>query len=642
MRCSRFKTVLARVACGWMAAVCLCAPCAHAGPAPDVKKVLVLFPEESFSAPAYRMIYGALKEVFDRTVKAEATLFGESLDLYLFPDSAAQRNLAAFIGSKYARTNIDLLIPVAPSSLGFVLRLRESIFPGVPVVYCGELAHRGRRLEHRGDVTGTALILEIAGTIELARQLRPGLRRIAVVAGTGMIDEYMLALFHDAFNSVKGDLELIELVGLPLEHLLNKASALPDASAILFVGFQRDGSGKIFSSAGTLKLLAQAANAPIFNFIDTALGYGSVGGRMTQIETMARKTAEIALRVISGESIAAIEPVVIRENPAMFDWRELKRWGIDESVLPPGSIVRFKELSTWEEYRWWVIGTLAFICFLFLLVSVLVNSLLKRRKAERAVATARQELSHVTRVSTVGGLAQGLSHEINQPLMAIQTNAEAARNLMEAERPDLFEVREALDDIVVNNRRAQAVVRRIRQMVEKKPMVFARVDLNQVASSAAEVVQAYAGQKEVDLRLDLDPGLSRVRGDQVQLQQVALNLIVNAVEAAGDDRAAVRLVGIKTAGGGDRRVRLLVSDTGAGIAPQFMERVFEPFFTTKPQGLGLGLSISRTIAEAHGGTLGVSANPDGGATFCLDLPAAEKSGRPGRAGGGVPYDRQQP
>jgi C4-dicarboxylate-specific signal transduction histidine kinase len=242
----------------------------------------------------------------------------------------------------------------------------------------------------------------------------------------------------------------------------------------------------------------------------------------------------------------------------------------------------------------------------------------------------------------VGGLAQGLSHEINQPLMAIQTNAEAARNLMEAERPDLFEVREALDDIVVNNRRAQAVVRRIRQMVEKKPMVFARFDLNQVASSAAEVVQAYAGQKRVDLRLDLDPELPRVHGDQVQLQQVALNLIVNAVEAAGDDRAAVRLVGIKTAGSGGRSVRLLVSDTGAGIAPQTMERIFEPFFTTKPQGLGLGLSISRTIAEAHGGTLGVSANPDAGATFCLELPAAEKSGRPGRAGGGVPYDRQPP
>jgi signal transduction histidine kinase len=624
-----------------MAAVCLCAPCAHAGQPPDVRKVLVLFPEESFSAPAYRMIYSALKEVFDQAPGRGATLLGEGLDLYLFPDPAAQRTLAAFIGSKYARTNIDLLIPVAPSSLAFVLRLRESIFPGVPVVYCGELAHPSKRLEHRSDVTGTALTLEIAGTIELARRLTPGLKRIAVVAGTGMIDEYMLTLFHEAFGSFKGQLELIDLVGLPLEQLLIKSSELPAASAILFVNFQRDGAGKIFSSAATLKLLSQAANAPIFNFIDTALGYGSVGGRMTQIEAMARKAAEIALRVLSGESIAEIEPFVVAENPAMFDWRELKRWGIDESALPPGSVVRFRQYSPWEQYRWWIIGTVGFFCCLILLISILVNSLIRRKQAEQAVAITRQELSHVTRVSTVGGLAQGLSHEINQPLMAIQANAEAARNLMAAERPDLSEVREALDDIVVSNRRAQAVVRRIRQMVEKKPMVFTRVDLNQVASSAAEVVHAYAGQKRVDLRLDLDPGLSRVHGDLVQLQQVALNLIVNAVEAAGDDRAAVRLVGIKTAGSGDRRVRLLVSDSGAGITPQTMERVFEPFFTTKPQGLGLGLSISRTIAEAHGGTLEVSASPDGGATFCLDLPAVEKSGRPGQAGGGVTHDRRQ-
>jgi signal transduction histidine kinase len=369
-----------------------------------------------------------------------------------------------------------------------------------------------------------------------------------------------------------------------------------------------------------MKLVSQAANVPLFNFIDTALGYGSVGGCMTQIEAMAKKTGEIALRVLSGEGISAIEPAVIRENPSMFDWRELKRWGINESDLPPGSIVRFKDNSLWDVYRWWVIGAFAFLCLQTVLISVLVNNLIRRKRAEEQTSRFRTQLARMSRVTTVGQLGQSLAHEINQPLAAIRVNAEAAQKLLEEERPDLTEVHAALGDIVADNQRAQEVIVCIRNLVKNKPPEPVRLDLNRVATDAVLVVQADAASKGVGIHLELEANLPAVLGDTVQLQQVVLNFLLNAVDSVSQSQSPQRLVKVKTARDADRRVSLCVSDTGPGISAEVVKKLFEPFFTTKPQGLGLGLSICRSIAEAHGGSLSFGSSLERGAVFCLHLP----------------------
>ena len=633
---SFLSCMLARVAFCCALTVCICTLHIRDGYAAAVKNVLVLFPEVAWSAPDYRTIYNSIKFVFDETLKNEVTLFGESLDLYLFPDEAAQQNLADFLGKKYGNMKIDLIIPVAPCSLNFVLHTRNSIFPGIPVAYCGVVAHGNNRLEHRSDVTGTAVTLDIAGTIELARVLQPDLRRIAVVAGTGLVDRYMLSLFHEVFKDYEGKLELLDLAGLPLDNLLERVSRLPASTVILYLALQRDGAGRIFSSSAVQKLVSQTANAPLFNFIETALGYGSVGGRMTQIYAMSRKTAEIALRVLSGESIASIEPAVISDNPAMFDWRELKRWGIDESILPSGSIIRFKEASLWDVYRWWVIGAFSFICLQALLISLLVNNLIKRKRAEEQTSKFRQQLAHMSRVSTVGQLGQNLAHEINQPLAAIRVNAEAAQKLLEEDHPDLAEVYAALGDIVADTQRAREVIVCIRNLVKNKPPEPTRLDLNRVAAEAVQVVQADAASKGVAIHLKLEADLPAVDGDSVQLQQVILNFLLNAVESVSENPFPPQLVTVKTARESDGRVSLCVSDTGPGIDPETAKRLFEPFFTTKPQGLGLGLSICRSIAETHGGSLSFGSNLEQGAAFCLYLPVG--SAKNARHSSGGPND----
>jgi signal transduction histidine kinase len=607
---------------------CMVVPPAQADQAKAIKNVLMLFPQESTNAPVPQTIYNGMCSVLDRSPKFEVTVFIENLDLYLFPDEEAQQAIISFLIKKYVKTHIDLIVPVASPTLNFALRLREKLFPGIPIVYCADVMRGKKPPTHGSDVTGTATTLDIGGTVEIAQRVRPGLRHVAVVAGTGVTDQYLLALFREDLNAANVKPEVIDLVGLPLGDLLEQASRLPPSACILYLFVRRDGDGRLFPSWTVQKMVSQAANVPLFNLFDSTLGYGAVGGRMAQLEATAVKTGELALRVLSGESPGAIEPVVISENPAMFDWRELRRWGIEESALPPGSIVRFRESSQWERYRGWVVGTLAFICLLVLLVFVLGSNLVRRKRAEQEASRVRHELAHVARVSTVGQLGQSLAHEISQPLAAIRVNAEVAGKLLAEEQPDLREAQTALADIVADSKRAQEVIACIRTLVKNKPPGNARLHLNDVASAALQVVQPAAASKEVAIHLDLEADLPPVLGDSVQLQQAVLNLLFNAVESVGENPHPPRLVRVKTGREPKGRLSLCVLDNGPGIDPETAKRLFEPFFSSKPDGMGLGLSICRSIAEAHGGSLSVGDAPERGAAFCIHLPAGSvKSSR---------------
>lgn len=241
------------------------------------------------------------------------------------------------------------------------------------------------------------------------------------------------------------------------------------------------------------------------------------------------------------------------------------------------------------------------------------------RRTDELMAT-KERFAHLDRVSAMAELATSIAHELNQPLAAILSNAQAARRLLQKAPPDLAEALAALGDIADDDRRAGAIIQRMRAMLKKGAPSAAAQDLNGLASEVARLAGNAALLRGAALRLDLAPRLPRVRGDGVQLQQVLLNLVVNALDAVADRPAGERLVTVRTRSEGDDRVLLAVEDSGRGIAPADMERVFEAFYTTKPEGLGVGLAISRSIVEAHGGRLWAESNPGEGATFRCALP----------------------
>jgi len=244
------------------------------------------------------------------------------------------------------------------------------------------------------------------------------------------------------------------------------------------------------------------------------------------------------------------------------------------------------------------------------------------RERGETLQKVQTELAHVTRVMTVGELTASIAHEVNQPLAAIVTNGNACLRWLGGVKPNFLEARQAVERIIKDSYRASEVISRIRTLVKKAPPRNDRVDLNEVILEVLALAQNQARRSRVELKRELADNLPAVNGDRVQLQQVILNLVVNGMESIATSRNGERELSISTGKDESNNLVVAVRDSGHGLDAANLERVFDAFFTTKPEGMGMGLAISRTIIESHGGRLWTTSNSPHGAVFQFTLPAA--------------------
>jgi PAS domain S-box-containing protein len=253
--------------------------------------------------------------------------------------------------------------------------------------------------------------------------------------------------------------------------------------------------------------------------------------------------------------------------------------------------------------------------------SKITRDLTERKQTEQALQKAMAELAHMARVTTMGELAASIAHEINQPLSAIVNNANASKRMLAAEPPDLDEVRLAIADIGEAGTRAGEIISRVRAFLKKALPAKSQVDINQVILEVLALTPNELEKHHISVRTELRPGLARVQGDRIQLQQVILNLIVNGIDAMTSVNDRQRVLVVRSQPHESGGVLVSVQDSGAGLDPTNMAHVFDPFFTTKPEGMGMGLPISRSIVETHGGRLWLTPNDGQGVTFQFTLPA---------------------
>ena len=246
-----------------------------------------------------------------------------------------------------------------------------------------------------------------------------------------------------------------------------------------------------------------------------------------------------------------------------------------------------------------------------------------RKQSMSQLMEQRDQLTHLSRVAMLGQMSGSLAHELNQPLTAILSNAQAAQRFLAIDNVDLDEVREILKDIVTDDQRAGEVIRRLRLLLKKGELHRLPLDLNDAVQEVLNLVRNDLLNDQITLRTEFAPDLPIIEGDRVQLEQVMLNFIVNATEAMQQVATSEKELVVRTERLRDDGVRLSVSDTGSGIAPDIVNEVFDAFITTKPAGMGLGLKVCRTIIEAHGGRLGGKNNPVRGATFHFEIPPAQ-------------------
>jgi C4-dicarboxylate-specific signal transduction histidine kinase len=254
---------------------------------------------------------------------------------------------------------------------------------------------------------------------------------------------------------------------------------------------------------------------------------------------------------------------------------------------------------------------------------VMLQDMMSERRRDRELRVQREQLIHLARVGLLGEMSAALVHELNQPLAAIQANAQAGRRRLKGAAANQGAQREILDDILEASQRALSVIQRMRALFLRRETQRQSIDLNAVARDAVALARSSLAKHGVRLALALDPHTVPLRGDPVQLQQVLLNLILNACDAMDATPAGMRrLVVATTAAGQDTQASLTVSDNGSGIAASLLERIFDSFFTTKPRGIGVGLSVSREIVAAHGGRIEAVNRAEGGALFRVTLPMA--------------------
>jgi signal transduction histidine kinase len=597
-----------------VAAICAAAPVGADG---ERRKFLVLHDSHS-GLPANMAITAGMTAVFDEALPEGYDVYAEYRDGERFTGAEQDRRFAEEIVAKYQDLPLDAVITMGPGALVFAAETVASFASGGPVVFGAVTQEQSERLDLPATFTGVVADFDLSGTLRLARALQPEAGRVVVLSGSAAFDRQWDANARETLAGVD-DIRVDHVSGLTVEGFERFAADVDANTILIFLTIFEDAAGERFLPRDAAARIAARASAPVYGVYSSYVGHGVVGGVFSSFETIGAAAARLALAALEGPVSAA--RVVSAPVSAVVDWRQIERFGLDASRLPPGTVTQFREVGAWERYRLQILVALAVILAQTATIAALAVQGRRRRKAEAAVAAGRLELAHLSRVAQIGELSGALAHELNQPLAAILANAEAGERLMAQTPPDLAEVRAILEDIVEDDRRAAAVVGDLRQLIAKRAPDLVELDVNDVVTATLRLARNEMRMRGVSVETRLDRGRLRVRGNKAQLQQVLINLMMNAADAMAGLQAEERRMIIETSRRADGWRELAVRDVGSGVAPEIRDGLFRPFRTTKPNGLGLGLSICRTIAETHGGTLDFDVAVTSGARVVLALPA---------------------
>ena len=713
------------------------------------KRVLMVF-SESRDLPGNAIMEQAMRAEMLKESTNPIDFYTENLDASRFSDASHARAFREFLKQKYAGQNLDMVVAFMARDFNLTNELPPEVFARIPVVFVAISEMEIPDSLRKPGFSGIFQRFDVSGTLSLIFRLQPETHEVVVVSGVSQTDRLTLSRIQEVAQSLDG-IKFEFWTNRPLAQIGDGLANLPKGSAILLSTVQRDVNNQPHYSSELARLIVPKANAPIYVLGAGSIGSGVVGGAVVDNESLGTRAGQLAMDILLGGRTNQFPVEVRTVGTPMVDWRALRQWGISESRLPSGSVIRYKPYSTWEDHKLFILTTV----FVFLAQAVTIAGLLiNRRHRQRAEAKARAsqearsllaaivetsddaiirkdlngniitwnrsaerlfgydaaeaigrpitiivppselpaeleilerarrgepvhnyetvrrrkdgrevqvsiaispifndagkvvgaskicrdvtaknaaeteirrqraELAHVTRVSTLGQLTSALTHELNQPLGAILRNAEAAEMFLQNPQPDLNEIRAILADIRKDDQRAGSVIERMRSLLKRRSLVSNPLDLREVVEDTVALVQPDLLARQVRLTLEIPDNLPAVMGDRVHLQQVLLNLILNGMDAMGKNPEAERELSVRVRARPAGRLEVSVTDAGSGLQPGEIGQLFEPFFTTKPNGMGMGLAISRTIIEAHGGKIRAENNPVKGAVFSFTLPTA--------------------
>ena len=593
---------------------------------PRARVVVALYGGE-YNSPSSLLTNQVLRHDFGSDT-GEVEIFSEYIDSARFEGSVHERRLASFLRGRYAERTIDLLFATDPFSLRFLIQYRDEIAPGAPVIFANVRKTTLARLSLPADFVGVPVELDARPTVKLALTLRPSASELVIVTGDDPLGRIWESRLREAAAALAPTLPLRVLTGLAIGEVERELAGLAPQAAVFCGEFRRDGAGRSFPGAlYVLERLAAVSKAPIFHVVDAdaAVGRGALAGVSIGNAASAHQAVAIAKTILAGTPATAVDlPAPLIPRPYV-DWRELRRWGVPESLVPADSVVMFREPSIWEQYSNHVLAVVLGLALQSGLIAGLLFQRHRRRRAELEAAHQRKQLERLTRITTLGSLSTSIAHELNQPLTAILANAQAVRRFIANGPVDLLEIGDALDDIVADNKRAGEIISSLRKMLAKEQVLHQPLAIGEVARDALKLLHYELLNRGTTVTLEVADDCPLILGARVPLQQVIVNLVLNACDSmqqnADRDKVVVlRAVSLETG------IRVSVEDNGCGVPRELIADQFMPFTSNKDHGMGLGLTVSSWIIANHGGQLRATNNADRGATFAFDLPAVASKG----------------
>jgi PAS domain S-box-containing protein len=365
-----------------------------AEPPKEIRRILILN-EVGTSYPGIRIVNEGIQAALNDS-PYRLQFYSEYMDTSLFPDPAVQQEFREFYIRKYQNRKPDVIITVGPSPLKFMQEVHQRVFPGVPIVFCLPNGSVPGAPALDSDFTGVENDMAPAETVEIGLQLQPGTKNVVVVGGVAPFDREGLAAVKKALKPYEGRLDITYLTDLAVPDLLNRLQHLPNHTLVLLTSVGQDAAGTSFKANEISPLVVAAANAPVFGLFDVFLNHGEVGGYLSSLSEQGKAAGDMALGMLEGKKPRDI-PLVKGVNTYMFDWRAIKRWGLMEKEIPPGSIVLNRQLTMWESYKWYIIGGTA----LFLGETMLIFGLLWQRAKRRRSEGYSRELVLRSPVATV-------------------------------------------------------------------------------------------------------------------------------------------------------------------------------------------------------------------------------------------------
>lgn len=634
MRAGRVQLLFRTLAQGLWLALVIAVPCAATGVAQQAvenKRVLILFSNDSFTATQV-----TIDRALRSTLRNGSSVPVETYSEYVGNTRAGngyEKEFVALLRRKYEGKKFDVIFGIGQFPINVLLRNRAELFPGTPIVSLAIDQRLVAGLFPAPGLTGVWGEINFKPTLELALALHAGIRRVVVIQGVSETDKEWATRAQEDFREYESRLEFSYLTGLTVPEMRNALAGLPPHTIVFFVSNIRDKAGNIYESPDYLRQVAQASAAPIYGTTDGQLGNGIVGGSLLGFEALGTEGGQVGLRVLAGEKPGAIAAHGIPSVP-MFDWRELKRRDVGEDRLPVGSVVRFKELTFWERYKWHVVAALTLIALQAALIAVLLVERRRRQRAREALDRLNAELEERIAARTAAladksreleAFAYSVAHDLKAPLHSIdgysrllledysEDLAAEARSFLGTIQTSTGEMGQLIDDLLAYSR------------LERREFKPSRLELHPLLIKLVEQKRREVAEHDIDFVVNVKGGA--IVADANGLTQSLRNYLDNAVKFTRQTPGARIEVGTRETVEG---CLLWVRDNGIGFDNKYQDQIFGIFQRLNPAkdypGTGIGLAIVRKAMERMGGRAWGESSPGRGATFYLEIPKADGGG----------------